>query len=467
MVSIPSRLSSIEIPEQNPFLNDKLGYKKYASILQTLVDSYAESGCVLAINGKWGTGKTTFMKMWQAYLCNSSYTTIYFNAWETDYFSDPLTAILGELQEISKENETLHKAISAAGKLAVGLGKGLIKSVALNKLGIDPDIVETSIDAGADVLKDSLDEYEKQKSSITEFRSHLSEYVASNSEKPVVFIIDELDRCNPHYAVKTLETIKHLFEVPNIIFVLAIDKSQLEFSIKGFYGSDGIDAENYLRRFIDIQFDIPEPNSDGFIDLLHQHYQYSEFFEEARKDLNGSTKERDFLEMARLMFNLTHLDLRTWDKIFSHTRLAASQLGSNEQVVLPIAFILCFLRTAYYSYYVKIRNVELSIQEMINTFETIFPKELICQETSYHTPNNRFFIYVLGELLYFYDYSIDEDKGVLRSHKKDESIPLLATILDLERITEAVEGCLFRNMFSSCLGIDYFTKKIDLLDNFK
>ena len=65
-------------------------------------------------------------------------------------------------------------------------------------------------------------------------------------------MIDELDRCNPHYSVLVLERIKHIFSVPGIVFILSVDKKQFGNAIRGYYGSDLIDANEYLRRFIDL-----------------------------------------------------------------------------------------------------------------------------------------------------------------------------------------------------------------------
>ena len=467
MNNIPSRLSEIEIPQNEPFRNDKLGYSDYAETLKILVDLYSESGCVLAVNGKWGSGKTTFMRMWKAYLENLSYTTVYFSAWETDYFSDPLTAILGELQEIGGNNEKLNNVLASAGKIALGVAKNLVSSVAKNKLGIDSPIVDGVIDEGHQQVKDCLDEYKKQKTSLSEFRDRLSNYVADHGDHPVIFIVDELDRCNPHYAVKTLETIKHLFVVPNIIFILAIDKTQLEYSIQGFYGSSSIDANNYLRRFIDIQYDIPSPNGDRFVDMLLEHYHYSEYFESGRKYLNGRTRDDVFKEMATLMFNGTQTDLRTWDKIFSHARLAASQLGGSDQAVLPIAFLLCFLRVSHYELYCKIRNKSLSVQELISATEVVLQHNLLSKQDDYHKPDNRSLLWTFGELLYFYDYSLNADKGPIRSHKEKEPLNVQCQVMNKEVITEAVEWCNRGHSFNSSLGIEFFTTKIELLSNFK
>ncbi|MBK9250288.1 MAG: hypothetical protein IPM69_19805 [Ignavibacteria bacterium] len=64
----------IDIPKETPFLNCKLGREKYAKVLTNIVDTYSD-GFVLAINNEWGTGKTTFVKMWQQYLVLNNFKT--------------------------------------------------------------------------------------------------------------------------------------------------------------------------------------------------------------------------------------------------------------------------------------------------------------------------------------------------------------------------------------------------------
>src|SRR5690554_3950746 len=95
--------SELEIPEVNPFEHCKLNRKQYASILTDIVSIYSD-GFVLAINNEWGTGKTTFVKMWQQYLKNKDFQTVYFNAWENDFDRNPLIAILSELKTLNNEN---------------------------------------------------------------------------------------------------------------------------------------------------------------------------------------------------------------------------------------------------------------------------------------------------------------------------------------------------------------------------
>ncbi|WP_373399515.1 P-loop NTPase fold protein [Algoriphagus halophilus] len=270
----------LEIPEENPFQNCKLGREKYAKVLTNIINSYPE-GFVLAINNKWGTGKTTFVKMWEQFLKNEEYKTIYLNAWENDFEDNPFTAFIGELQIINKKDkDKFNKVVQKAALISKNVGPAIIKAF-LNKY-IDSEILlETITDTSKsflEIFENDINEYSKRKESISEFKKSLSEYVANESNgKPLIFIIDELDRCRPNYAVLLLEQIKHFFSVPNIVFVLSIDKSQLGNAVCGVYGSENIDSNEYLRRFIDIEYLIPEPDSDKFIAYLYEYFDFDFF----------------------------------------------------------------------------------------------------------------------------------------------------------------------------------------------
>ncbi len=78
-------------------------------------------------------------------------------------------------------------------------------------------------------------------------KSHLGE-LTEKSEKPIIIIIDELDRCKPTYAIEFLETIKHFFDIKRLIFVLGVDKVQLASSAKALFGND-LEFNEYYRKF--------------------------------------------------------------------------------------------------------------------------------------------------------------------------------------------------------------------------
>lgn len=89
----------IEVKPNSPFENDALNRQRFASVLNSIIGVYSDTGIVLSINGEWGAGKTTFVRMWRQQLIDNGYRTLYFNAWETDFFDDALTSLLGELKK--------------------------------------------------------------------------------------------------------------------------------------------------------------------------------------------------------------------------------------------------------------------------------------------------------------------------------------------------------------------------------
>ena len=75
----------------------------------------------------------------------------------------------------------------------------------------------------------------------------------------MVIVIDELDRCNPAYAIKLLEEIKHYINSENITIIISTNLYQVSNSIKNLYGYN-FDVESYLDKTIDITFELPPIN---------------------------------------------------------------------------------------------------------------------------------------------------------------------------------------------------------------
>ena len=102
---MPFRPPEIVVPEDDPFVNDVLGREASARVLTQLISTLDQS-FVLAIDSPWGTGKTTFLRMWLQSLRKEGCACLHFNAWETDFVEDPLVSLIGELSERSSGSST-------------------------------------------------------------------------------------------------------------------------------------------------------------------------------------------------------------------------------------------------------------------------------------------------------------------------------------------------------------------------
>jgi len=269
------RPTEIQVLSSDPFAQDLLKREKVCETLTNLAQSSPE-GLVVAIHAPWGAGKSTFLRMWRHHLTAQGLRTLAFNAWETDFSDDPLVALIGELEiglaelkqtDSNGEKNKIAESVNVLKKAAASILKRTVP-VAL-KLGtaglldLDELTEEALSDFAEKVADEKIKSYESARSSVSAFRTAIANAAAaatsgSNGKGPLVFIIDELDRCRPSYAVRVLESIKHFSAVPGVVFALAVDRTQLRHSVCKEYG-ESFDWSAYLRRFFDIELALPEP----------------------------------------------------------------------------------------------------------------------------------------------------------------------------------------------------------------
>jgi predicted KAP-like P-loop ATPase len=169
----------IAIPKDTPFVNCKLQREPYAKVLTEIVGTFAD-GFVLAINNEWGTGKTTFAKMWMQSLSNDGFQTVYFNAWENDFIDDPLVAIMAELKPLIKgkvDGEKLFKSVLEKGAVltktvAPALLMSLIKKHVVDTVPLE-EAIKNVTEATAGILEEQIREYSDKKKTVAEFRKEL------------------------------------------------------------------------------------------------------------------------------------------------------------------------------------------------------------------------------------------------------------------------------------------------------
>jgi len=270
----------IEIDEIDPFKNDKLNRKPFAESLLSLIAN-VEDNLVISLDAPWGDGKTTFVKMWQRFLKTNGVKSLYFDAFANDSFEDPFMALVGSIdllieKEFSDKSAAIKKLKEFRGK-AIKVGTNLlswgakvgVKAITLNVIkdkdieqlkDIAGDIASDAGEKASKFVEDKLNSYKEVLNATDEFKKKLNELAEEaykENNKPIVFIIDELDRCKPTYALELIEKVKHLFSVKHIVFMLVMNTTQLEESVKCVYGQN-IDARNYLQKFINIRCVLPK-----------------------------------------------------------------------------------------------------------------------------------------------------------------------------------------------------------------
>ncbi len=372
-MGIRIRPREIDITENEPFKNDLLDRKESVEVLTHLIESI-EGPCVLAVDAAWGTGKTTFLAMWAHHLRKIKFPVVEFNAWETDFSGDPFIALSTELAEGVKNNpnkKDFTEKINSMEKLSKQLlnlaTSGAIRFLTGGILNIDPLLEEQSGHVSQSPTENRLNEYLAAKNHIKEFKRVLQDLAVALSEshenRPLVVVIDELDRCRPSYAIELLEVVKHLFGVDHIVFVLAINRSELAHSVRALYGS-GFDADNYLRRFFDVDFQLPEPERRAFIDSMLEVVNIGGYFERTL-DKNVDVDILPFLIQS--FFNDPDLSLRTIAQAIHRLGLVLASLRSDQPSMIPMAVVLLIIRTIDSDLYYKFIRGEITDSEAVKT----------------------------------------------------------------------------------------------------
>lgn len=352
--------SPINVPPEDPFAEDKLARREHAEFLEQMLGNIQEP-LVMAVDAPWGSGKTTFILMLKAFLEQKEFRCLYFNAWETDFTDNPLVSFIGEmstgidLNNLGGKNKTnaqeyLNKAKEYGAdivKRTLPLGLKLLTSGVVN---LDSSAEQALSDFTKNLAQDAIAEYEADKSTINKFKEKLESFVnelrisQGESPKPLIFFIDELDRCRPIYAIELLEKIKHLFNIKGIIFVLALDKIQLKHSIKSVYGI-GMNVDGYLKRLIDLDFNLPKPSSKQYSPFLFERMNLLEVFQgRSTSEGHPNAIKNQMLDMFAWFVDIFNFSLRDQEHCFYLLKLAIWSTPKENYIYGPYLIALISLK---------------------------------------------------------------------------------------------------------------------------
>lgn len=309
--------TNIDILNRQPFVD------RLIQIVRYLADNHR--GCTFAIDGQWGSGKSYVLDMFEKQMslfqspeaAGDRYILFHYNCWQYDFYEEPAIAIVAAMRdEILKYQKLFPNPpieIKAALSLVSDLGKDLIENIVESKLGFSPFKTLES-------YKAKKESHEKEEADANGFDTFFDFKIALDKtrdklnnvaeEKPIVVVVDELDRCMPEYAIKVLERLHHLFDnQENVIVVLAVDGKQLRATVENIYGISGkAKVARYLRKFISFTIHLDKGRlSDGFLK------KYQTLLEKFEKPSDGY---QGLVQFAETVFS--GIDARAQEKIMDH-----------------------------------------------------------------------------------------------------------------------------------------------------
>lgn len=368
------------IEESDAFKNDVLERKAYGEALLSLVQRSSDE-LVISLDGRWGEGKTTFVKMWQGLLSESNIPNIYIDAFANDYLDDAFISVASAITDFVEENikknntekaaELKTKAKKIGGQLLTWSTKVAVKAATLGAIkesdleelkDIKSDIAKGTSSLLGDLIEERLTSHSKDIALIGDFRKLLSEIpskLEGSDENPLVIIIDELDRCKPSFAIEMLEKIKHLFSVKGVVFILVMHKEQLEEAVRCIYGQN-IDAHTYLQKFINLETKLPKRITDRYTNDLKSY---------SRKLLQLHEMEtwgddQDIVDCIEPLADHFNLSLRQLEKVYTNLALLYGSSGENHLRLVPIIVFLSVIKTVKPHVFDKLLQQKITYSEI-------------------------------------------------------------------------------------------------------
>ncbi len=242
-------------------MEDILNRQPFIEDVKTIIKHYSEKkkNITFAIDGKWGIGKTFLLGKLEEQLKND-YVVFHYNAWEYDYYEEPLIALITstieQLGGFLEYKKTTDQAVKAVLKKAKNVFVKVLGEFCKNKLGVDIPKVAQELYDDVKSQKKTDKAYDKNidvTEKIREIKKALEEV---SKIRTIVFVVDEIDRCLPEYAIKVLERLHHVFSgVENLQAILSIDKNQLNNTIRTIFGKE-TDKDGYLKKFISFTMEL-------------------------------------------------------------------------------------------------------------------------------------------------------------------------------------------------------------------
>lgn len=360
--------------------DDRLGFGPVVDALRRFLDNPAtKPPVVLSVNGPWGSGKSSVMKMLDKELEKTHrFSTVWFNAWRFHQEEQILAAFLKTITtELRKEGLSWRLALTRLRHYSVRQYLVLLAPIAIVLLA-------TLNDRAAKFLHDFLNSvpsvdkteaqtegfvkligiggtlawfvrmmvpfhlqfrrlYETKDQSkrlgfLDEFTSEFDLYREAVGDRKFVIFIDDLDRCPPDKIVDVLRTINLITTsgraASTTFFVLAYDQTYITRSIDNEYKRSGSASDenfgvDYLKKMVTLSVSVPTPTAK-------QRTILAKRLGDAEKKTETNVLRRDRVVKAARAIPKWSLKLATAVSILGLLSLLAAQWKIDDHVTSAV-----------------------------------------------------------------------------------------------------------------------------------
>ena len=278
---------------------DYLRIEKYAISLSKFIQQ-SDTPITVGLQGEWGTGKTSLMSLLLEQFSDEAnrneIASSWVNTWEYSMFKGAkettpsvLKGMLDKLKDSCKDRgvwtlkDDAKSTFNKAGKFL----SGIANQVVANQTGIN---VKDAVDSNSESYVAEIAEVKKMISGL------IQELIndEKNPVKKVVFFVDDLDRILPSDAVEVLESLKNIFDIPNCVFILAIDYDVVVKGLESKFGPKTKENEREFRSFFDKIIQVPFTMPVGAYDI-------SSFLKNKLAELNVEINDEEVSQITKIV----------------------------------------------------------------------------------------------------------------------------------------------------------------------
>ena len=245
----------VEISTDQPLKspeNDRLGFAPFAKKIADIIKAMqVNDSIVFAVQGKWGSGKSTFLNFINFYLNDSDSTIIVkFNPWWFGNKEDLLMKFFLIMQSTLGKTDKFEKVV----KHLIDFSKILMPIL---------NSVSPMIGTIGNALFESANKILPDKT-LEGLKSEISEALKEINYK-IVVLIDDIDRLSGEEIRELFAIIKAIADFPNTIYILAFDKEIVARSLEKVQEGKG---EEYLEKIIQVPIELPLINKISIRNML-------------------------------------------------------------------------------------------------------------------------------------------------------------------------------------------------------
>lgn len=248
---------------------DRFGFSPFAeAIAQSIIKHKNPEGTVIAINGPWGSGKSSVINLVKHYLKKDKkpdqLQILDFKCW---WFRGEEALVLEFFHQLygALDQQGLERAKEAISQL----GSRMLSTLA-PLTGAVANLITPGVGGATSSSMNLLSNLIKQGKTVEELHSEISQAL-SDSEKRYLMIIDDIDRLSEDEVLLIFRLIKSVGRLSKITYLLAYDREVAEKIVSKRYPSEG---PHYLEKIVQAPFDIPYPLRSNlkriFIELLNE-----------------------------------------------------------------------------------------------------------------------------------------------------------------------------------------------------